>query len=150
MHSCWAKLSQYFRQLLFFSFVSSFPWHVPWNRHSIYVVVSFRTRELLPLDRYFRILCVFTKTTKFYHKNSSHLSSFQYCSILWHFKGTSALHRDAVWEWRGNCAHSRMRSSSTSQSRMALHRSELLPQCNTSATWGNAVCLRYGSIWSWS
>lgn len=108
MHSWWAKLNQDFNQLLFFifPFVSSSPQPVPQNGHSIYVVVSFSTRGLLPLDRCSMILSVSTKAINLYRNKLRHSVSFQYCSVFWHFKGARTLHRDGVEEWRGECAHS--------------------------------------------
>lgn len=130
MHSCWAKLNQDFNQLLsffffFFPFVSSSPQPVPQNGHSVYVVVSFSTRELLHLDRCSMILSVSTKATNLYHNKLRHSVSFQYCTILWHFKGACTLHRDAVGEWRGECACSGRRSGAAHQSSMVLCRPEL-------------------------
>lgn len=123
--SCYGKLIQNFSQLLFFLFFCLCPWPVPQSGHLIYVVLSFE--ELLPLARSSMILYVSTKTAKFYHKILRNSIFFQSSSILWRFKGARTPRRDAVWEWRGECALSRMRSSSGNRSSVVLHWPELLP-----------------------
>lgn len=120
----WIKI---FSQLLFYLFFPLSPWPVPQSGHSI--CCDELRGHSAPSSRQMFYDSLFLQRPQHSTVTIWGVQAlFNTAASFDTSKGAGALHRDAVWEWRAECAHLGTRGGSAHQSGVVFPRLELLPR----------------------